>query len=265
MNEPGHFDHLVVRREGQAEHVVLNRPDVRNAFNPALVRALHAWAASLAASSDVRVAVLSGAGPAFCAGGDLASMAAAVDASREDNLADAAQMAAMFEALDQLPVPLIGRVHGTALGGGVGLAAVCDIVVAAEDAVFGFTEVKLGLVPSVISPYVLAKIGRSAARELFLTGTRFGAARARGIGLVHTVVPADALDATVAQYVAEILSAGPEAVRHAKTLIRQVFGRPPAEIRLLTAETLAAHRVSAEGQEGMRAFLEKRRPRWENS
>jgi methylglutaconyl-CoA hydratase len=259
------FDHLLVTREGPVEHVVLNRPEVRNAFNPALVRSLTAWAAAVAASNDVRVAVLSGAGPTFCAGGDLASMAAAVDASREDNLADAARMAAMFEALDQLPVPLIGRVHGTALGGGVGLAAVCDIVVAADDAVFGFTEVKLGLVPSVISPYVLAKVGRSAARELFLTGARFGAARARGIGLVHTVVPAAALDATVAQHVAEILSAGPEAVAHAKTLIREVFGRTPAEVGSLTAETLAAHRVSPEGQEGMRAFLAKRRPRWEDS
>jgi methylglutaconyl-CoA hydratase len=265
MNDAAHFDHLLVRREGQVEHVVLDRPDVRNAFNPALVRSLSAWAAAIADASDVRVAVLSGAGQTFCAGGDLASMAAAADATREDNLADAAQMAAMFDALDHLPVPLIGRIHGSALGGGVGLAAVCDIVVAAEDAVFGFTEVKLGLVPSVISPYVLAKIGRSAARELFLTGARFGAARARGIGLVHTVVPAAALDATVAQHVAEILSAGPEAVRQAKTLIRDVYGRTPAEVRSLTAETLAARRVSPEGQEGMRAFLGKRRPRWEAS
>lgn len=264
MNDAAQFDHLLVRREGPVEHVVLNRPDVRNAFNPALVRSLRAWAASVAASNDVRAAVLSGAGRVFCAGGDLASMAAAVDASREDNLADAGQMAAMFDALDHLPVPLIGRVHGTALGGGVGLTAVCDIVIAAADAVFGFTEVKLGIVPSVISPYVLAKIGRSAARELFLTGARFSAARAREIGLVHSVVAADALDVTVTQYVAEILSAGPEAVRDAKTLIREVFGRPPAELMPLTAETLAARRVSAEGQEGMRAFLEKRRPRWEN-
>jgi methylglutaconyl-CoA hydratase len=265
MSDLTTFDHLLVRREGPVEHVVLNRPDVRNAFNPVLVRSLREWAAAIDTSNGVRAVVLSGAGRVFCAGGDLASMAAAVDAARGDNLADAAAMAAMFETLDHLPVPLIGRVHGTALGGGVGLAAVCDIVVAADDAVFGFTEVKLGIVPSVISPYVLAKIGRSAARELFLTGSRFTAARAREIGLVHAVVPADALDAAVSRYVGEILSAGPDAVRGAKALIRDVFGRAPAEVASLTAETLAARRVSAEGQEGMRAFLEKRPPRWVNS
>ncbi len=265
MSDARPFEHLQVRREGAVEHVVLDRPEVRNAFNPALVRALAAWAASVAVSPDVRVAVLSGAGRVFCAGGDLASMAATIDATREENLADAAAMAAMFEALDRLPVPLIGRVHGTALGGGVGLTAVCDIVVAAEDAVFGFTEVKLGIVPSVISPYVLAKIGRSAARDLFLTGARFGAPRARALGLVHAVVPAEALDTTVAQYAAEILSAGPEAVRCAKRLVREVAGREPADVVPLTTGTLADRRVSAEGQEGLRAFLEKRRPKWEGS
>jgi methylglutaconyl-CoA hydratase len=190
---------LVVRREGPIEQVVLNRPDVRNAFNPALVEALHAWALSVAADAGVRAAVVSGAGRAFCAGGDLAVMAGTIDASRDENLADARRLAAMFEALDRVPIPLVGRVHGAALGGGIGLASVCDIVVAAEDAVFGFTEVKLGLMPSVISPYALAKIGRSAARELFLTGARFGAARAREIGLVHAVVPAGRLDDAVGE------------------------------------------------------------------
>jgi methylglutaconyl-CoA hydratase len=189
-------------------------------------------------------------------------MAATIDASRDDNLADASRLAAMFEALDTLPIPLISRIHGAALAGGVGLAAVSDIVVAAEDAVFGLTEVKLGILPSVISPYVLAKIGRSAAREFFLTGARFSAARAKEIGLVHAVVPAGALDDEVARYVGEVLAAGPQAVCGAKAIIREVFGRPPAEVASLTAETLAARRVSAEGQEGMHAFLEKRPPRW---
>jgi methylglutaconyl-CoA hydratase len=253
---------IVVRREGLVEHVVLNRPGVRNAFNPALVEALRAWAAEASGAAGPRVAVLSGAGRAFCAGGDLAAMAATVAASREENLADASRMAAMFEALDRLPVPLVGRVHGAALGGGLGLASVCDIVVAAKDAVFGLTEVKLGIVPSVISPYALAKIGRSAARELFLTGARFDAGKAREFGLVHAVVPADRLDDEVNRYVCELLSAGPEAVREAKTLIRRVFGRAPEEVSSLTAETLADRRVSSEGQEGMRAFLEKRPAAW---
>ena len=259
------YDHLLVRREGPVEHVVLNRPDVRNAFNPVLVRSLHEWAAAASAETGVRAVVLSGAGRTFCAGGDLAAMASTVDATRDDNVADAARLAAMFEALDTLPVPLISRIHGAALAGGVGLAAVSDIVVAAEDAVFGLTEVKLGILPSVISPYVLAKIGRSAARELFLTGARFGAARAKEIGLVHAIVPAGALDDEIARYVGEILAAGPQAVRGAKALIREVFGRPPADVASLTAETLAARRVSAEGQDGMRAFLEKRPPRWVRS
>jgi methylglutaconyl-CoA hydratase len=253
---------LVTRREGPVERVVLNRPDVRNALNPALVEALRTWADRAAEATGVRVAVLSGAGRAFCAGGDLAAMAATVTASREQNLEDAARLAAMFEALDRLPFPLIGRVHGAALGGGVGLAAVCDIVVAADDAVFGFTEVKLGIVPSVISPYALAKVGRSAARELFLTGARFDAGRAREVGLVHAVVPADRLDETVNRYVGEILSAGPEAAREAKSLIRHVAGRPAADVSAFTAGTLADRRVSAEGQEGMRAFLGKRPASW---
>jgi methylglutaconyl-CoA hydratase len=257
MNQP-----LVIRRDGHVEHVVLNRPDVRNAFNPALIEALRVWAVSTAVSTDARVAVLSGAGKVFCAGGDLAAMSATIDASRDENLEAAARMAAMFEALDHLPIPLIGRVHGAALGGGLGLAAVCDIVVAADDALFGFTEVKLGIVPSVISPYALAKIGRSAARELFLTGARFDAARAREIGLVHAVVAAGGLDDAVSRCVGEILSAGPEAVRQAKALIRRVAGHPPAEVSAFTAETLADRRVSREGQEGMRAFLEKRIASW---
>jgi methylglutaconyl-CoA hydratase len=253
---------LLIRREGPVEHVVLNRPDVRNAFNPDLIEALRTWAVSATAPSDARAAVLSGAGRAFCAGGDLAAMSAFVDRSRDENLEDAARMAAMFEALDHLRIPLIGRVHGVALGGGLGLASVCDIVVAAGDAVFGFTEVKLGIVPSVISPYVLAKIGRSAARELFLTGARFGAARAREIGLVHSIVPAERLDDEVNRYVGEILSAAPGAVGEAKALIRHVSGRAAADVSAFTTETLADRRASPEGQEGMRAFLEKRPASW---
>jgi methylglutaconyl-CoA hydratase len=168
----------------------------------------------------------------------------------------------MFRAIDALPVIVIGRVHGAALGGGSGLAAVCDVVVAETGAIFGFTETRLGILPAMISPFVLPKIGVSAARELFLTGARFDAAKALSIGLVHAVVPADQLDATVARYVAEALSAAPTAVAAAKRLIPQVWGRRPEDVAELTARTIAAQRASPEGQEGLRAFLAKREPSW---
>jgi methylglutaconyl-CoA hydratase len=256
------YQFLTVRRDGPVEHLVLNRPDVRNAFNAGMIAELTAWAGDFARLSDARVVVLSGAGKVFCAGADAAWMAETVKYSEAENLRDAGTASAMFRALDELPVPLIGRIHGAAIGGGAGLAAVCDIAIADDDAVFGFTEVKLGIVPAVISPFVLPKIGRSAARELFLTGARFPAARAYKIGLVHAVLPASDLDETVARYVAEIASAGREAIAAAKALIRDVWGRTTAEAAGVTATTLASRRVSAEGQEGLRAFLEKRKPRW---
>jgi methylglutaconyl-CoA hydratase len=182
--------------------------------------------------------------------------------SEAENLRDANATSLMFRAIDDLPVPLIGRIHGAAIGGGAGLAAVCDIAIADEDTVFGFTEVKLGILPAVISPFVLAKIGRSAARELFLTGARFPAARAYKIGLVHAAVPSAELDDTVARYVAEIATSGREAVAAAKKLVREVWGKTVEEAAPITASTLAARRASAEGQEGLRAFLDKRKPRW---
>jgi methylglutaconyl-CoA hydratase len=255
------YQYLLTQRDGAVEYVTLNRPDVRNAFNEHLIDELRQWAVAVA-EDGVRVAVIAGAGPVFCAGADLAWMSKMAAFSREENVADAEAAALMYAALDRLPIPLIGRVHGAALGGGAGLAAVCDVVVAASNAVFGFTEVKLGIVPSMISPYALAKIGRSAARELFLTGRRFDAARAKEIGLVHAVVAEDTLDAAVGGYVQEFLSAGPEAIATAKSLIRQVWGQPPSAVLSLTAETIALRRASAEGQEGMQAFLEKRKAAW---
>jgi methylglutaconyl-CoA hydratase len=189
-------------------------------------------------------------------------MAQSIDYTTDENLRDAAAMSRTFAALDELPLPLVGCIHGAALGGGAGLAAVCDVVVAEESAVFGFSEVKLGIVPAVISPFVLAKIGRSAARELFLSGLRFSAARACEIGLVHRVVPKAQLDETVDAYVRELLTAGPEAIAAAKSLIRHVSGRAAAEVAAFTAQTIADRRVSAEGQEGLRAFLGKRNPGW---
>lgn len=256
------FNFLSVRRAGPVEHLTLNRPAVRNAFNEQVIDELQRWADAISGDKSVRVAVLAGAGKVFCAGADLTWMAKMAAYTHEDNVRDATAAAHMYSAFDRLPIPLVGRIHGAALGGGAGLAAVCDIVVAEEQTVFGFTEVKVGILPAMISPYVLAKIGASATRELFLTGMRFDAARAREIGLVHAVVAADALDAKVDEYVQEVLSAAPEAIATAKELLRTVWGRPAHDVIGLTAETLAARRVSPEGQEGLKAFLEKRRAKW---
>lgn len=256
------YQFLTTRRDGPVEYLTLNRPEVRNALNEQVIAELARWADSMQAPRDVRVVVLGGAGKSFCAGADIEWMARTVGYTQQQNLEDATATARMLAALDTLPMPMIARVQGAALGGGAGLAAVCDVVVADDEAVFGFTEVKLGIVPAVIAPFALAKIGRAAARELFLTGARFSAARAREIGLVHVVVPAVELDAAVAGYVGEILEAGPEAIAAAKALIRDVWGRSVEEARPITAGALATRRVSREGQEGLRAFLEKRKPLW---
>jgi methylglutaconyl-CoA hydratase len=256
------YTFLITERDGSVERVTLNRPDVRNAFNETVIAELTDWAGVIARDPDVRVAVISGAGKVFCAGADLAWMSKVVAFTHDENIRDATAAAAMYGALDALPVPLIGRIHGAALGGGAGLAAICDVAVAEEHTVFGFTEVKLGIVPAMISPFVLRRIGESAVRELFLTGMRFSAARAREIGLVHAVASAGDLEERVTAYVDEILSAAPEAVMTIKGLLRRVAGRDPSDVRGLTAETLALRRASPEGQEGMRAFLEKRGPAW---
>jgi methylglutaconyl-CoA hydratase len=254
------YTYLSVTREGAVEYLSLNRPDVRNAFNDDVIAEFTAWARLTAASVSPRVVVLSGEGKVFSAGADAHWMAKMAGYSHEENLRDARRMAEMFLALDSLPVPIIGKIHGAALGGGAGLVAICDIAIADEQAVFGFTETKLGILPAVISPYVLPKIGPSAARELFLTGMRFSAARAKEIGLVHAVVPAAELDATVARYVNELLGAAPSAVAAAKNLIPRVWGRSPADALEMTAAAIAAQRVSPDGQEGLRGFLDKRKP-----
>ncbi len=253
---------IEVVQAGPIARVTLNRPEVRNAFNEVLIEELTTWAKSIEPGGPTRVAILAGAGKAFCAGADLNWMSRMVGYTQEENLRDARAAARMYEALDSLPIPLLGRIQGAALGGGAGLAAVCDIAVAADDVVFGFTEAKLGIVPAVISPFTVAKIGRSAARELFLTAARFSADRARAIGLIHRVVPAADLDATVDALAAELLTSAPGAIAGAKQLIAKVAGKDPLSVGDLTAETIARHRVSAEGQEGMRAFLEKRRAPW---
>src|SRR3954452_12361470 len=259
------YEHLIAQRDGSVERLTLNRPDVRNAFNEHVIAELTAWAVEARAAAErreIRAVVLAGAGKMVCAGADVTWMSKTVHYTEDENLRDAMAMSRMFAAINELPVAVIGRVQGAALGGGAGLAAVCDIVVADEAALFGFTETKLGILPAVISPFALAKIGQAAARELFLTGARFSAARAKEIGLVHAVVAACELDTAVEAYVRELLTAGPEAVAAAKALIPNVWGHPIADAMPLTAAAIAARRVSAEGQEGLAAFLEKRPAGW---
>jgi len=259
------YAHLLTERTGAVERLTLNRPDVRNAFNDHVIAELTDWAtaiASLSVADRPRAVVLAGAGKMFCAGADVTWMAKTIQYTEAENVRDALAMSRMFNALDTLPVPLIGRIQGAALGGGAGLAAVCDFVVADDQALFGFTEVKLGILPAVISPFALAKIGRSAARELFLSGARFSAGRAHEIGLVHTVAPIGDLDKAVDAHVAELLTAGPEAVAAAKNLIKDVWGQPASDAADITSRAIASRRVSPEGQEGLTAFLQKRKPFW---
>jgi methylglutaconyl-CoA hydratase len=256
------YQFLTIERTGPVERVTLNRPDVRNAFNEHVIAELTAWARKAHDDRDLRVVVLAGAGKVFSAGADAAWMAKMAGYSHDENLRDARSGAEMFLAINGIPAIVIGRIHGAALGGGAGLAAVCDYVITEPDAIFGFTETKLGILPAMISPYVLQKIGASAARDLFLTGRRFNAQVAKEIGLVHEVVAAAELDAAVQRYVTEALSASPTAVARAKGLIQSVLGRPPADAIAITADAIASQRVSADGQEGLRAFLDKRAPRW---
>jgi methylglutaconyl-CoA hydratase len=259
------YQFLTTRRDSAVEYLTLNRPDVRNAFNEQMVAELADWASAVSESGrrhEVRAAVLAGAGPVFCAGGDAKWMSGTIHYTEAENLRDARAMAEMFVALDTLPVPLVCRIQGAAVGGGAGLAAVSDIVIAEARASFGFPEVKLGIVPGIIGPFVLAKIGQAAARELFVTGARFPASRAKEIGLVHAVVEAHELDTKVAEYVREILTNAPAAVAAAKAIIRDVRGRPTAEAATAAAGVIAKLRVSAEGQEGLKAFLEKRKASW---
>jgi len=240
----------------------LSRPEVRNAFDGRMVSELSRVLDELATSDSVRVIVLGGRGKVFSAGADLDWMKELAGFGREENLREAGEMAELFFALATSPKPVVARVQGAALGGGVGLVAACDIAVAAEGTRFGFPEVRLGLVPAVISPYVLSKIGESAAREYFLTGERFEAEKARELGLVRAVVPEGELDGAIDGRVRELLQAGPHAIAEAKALLRAVIARRVENVREDTVARIAAVRASAEGQEGLKAFLEKRKPDW---
>ena len=244
--------------------VTLARPEVHNAFDEALIAELTRALKALDADPAVRVVVLCGEGRSFCAGADLTWMQRMAGYDHAANLADAGALAAMLAALDRSTKPTIARVHGAAYGGGVGLVACCDIAVAAEDAVFALSEARLGLIPATIGPYVVAAIGRRAARRYFLTAERFGAADALAIGLVHAVVPAAGLDARVRELADQLLAAGPRAQAESKALIRAVAGRPIDDTVIAdTVEWIAAVRASPEGREGIAAFLARRPPAWQ--
>jgi len=243
---------LRVERDGGILRITLAKPERRNAFDAALIAELHEAFADV---GDARVVVLAGDGPSFCAGADVEWQRASIDLSFEENVEDALRLYRMLAAVDSCPAPLVARVQGFALGGGSGLVACADVVVTAPDATFGFTEVRLGIIPAVISPFVFAKIGAGAARRYFLTGERFDAGAALRIGLVSEV--AEDLDAAVGRVVGEILKSGPEATRAAKRLARE---RPSDGEEL--ARIAAGLRAGAEGQEGLRAFLEKRPAGW---
>jgi methylglutaconyl-CoA hydratase len=256
------LERLEMQLDGSVARIWLNRPEVRNAFDGLMVTELRKTLFDLGTHDDVRVIVLGGRGRSFCAGADLTWMKAMAGFTREENLREAQALADLFFTVYESPKPVVARVQGAALGGGAGLVAACDIPVAALGTEFGFTEVRLGILPAVISPYVLAKIGESAARELFLTGERFEAVRALEIGLVRAAVPEDDLDAAVEARVQALLQAGPRAIAEAKALIREVAGRRVEDVQRYTVERIADVRISPEGQEGMRAFLEKRKPNW---
>lgn len=241
---------LRTERDGPVLRVTLARPERRNAFDAALIAELHDAFRDV---GDARAVVLAGEGPSFCAGADVEWQRASIDLSYEENLEDAMRLYRMLEAIDACPAPVICVVHGFALGGGSGLVACADISVAWPDAIFGFTEVRLGIIPAVISPFVLPKIG-DAAQRYFLTGERFGPEVALRIGLVSEV--SEDAGTAAERIVKDILAGGPEAVREAKRLVRE---RPSG---LATAEIAAARRASEEGQDGLRAFLERRHPRW---
>jgi methylglutaconyl-CoA hydratase len=242
---------LRLERDGRILRVTLARPERRNAFDAALIREL---ADAFADVRDARVVLLAGEGQSFCAGADVEWQRSSIDLGYEENVEDARRLYRMLEAIFRCPAPVVARVHGYALGGGSGLTACADIAIAAEDAVFGFSEVRLGIIPSVVSPWVRARIGPDAMRRYFLTGERFDAQTALRIGLVHEV--ARDLDAAVDRVVADLLAGGPVAVREAKRLVLE----PPDEDDAVARA--AARRTSDEGQEGLRAFLEKRAPGW---
>ncbi|MBI2727562.1 MAG: enoyl-CoA hydratase/isomerase family protein [Polaromonas sp.] len=257
------MSHLQINVTGAVATVTLNRPDVRNAFNDEVILEVTAAFKDLGARDDVRCIVLAANGTAFCAGADLNWMRSMADYTREQNLADAARLAEMMRTVYECPKPTIARIQGDVYAGGTGLAAACDIAVAVDTAGFCLSEVKLGLLPSTISPYVIRAMGARAAHRYFLTAERFSATEALRIGFVHEVVAADQLDGKVAELAQALVNAGPAAVKACKKLVQDVAGYDiTPELIVMTVESIADVRVSPEGREGLQSFLNKRKPNW---
>lgn len=256
---------LSLRRAGPVLTVMLNRPEVRNAFDETMIAELTDVFGGPVGEPGVRAVVLTGEGRVFCAGADVNWMRRAAGLSREENHDDARKMARMLRTIDTCVRPVIGRIRGAAIGGGVGLAAVCDIAIAAKGTIFSLAETKLGILPAAISPYVLRAIGARNARDYFLTGDRFDADEARRIGLVHASVDESELDAAVDRKIDSLLTSGPEAVAASKKLIDAVSQMGIDAALPVTAEAIADRRASEEGKEGLSAFLAKRPPRWSGS
>ena len=254
---------LDLQRQGAVARVFLNRPDVRNAFNDAVIAELTAAFRELGADASLRAIVLGGHGKAFCAGGDLNWMRAMADYSWQQNRTDAEALADMLYTLYTCPVPLVGRVHGDCYAGGVGLAAVCDVVVAADGMHFCLSEAKLGLLPATIGPYVVRALGEQASRRYFISAERFSAAEAHRLGFVHELANADTIDVKVDAIVHALVTNGPDAVKASKKLVQDLAGQPlTPELRADTARRIADIRASDEGKEGVQAFLNKRPPGW---
>jgi methylglutaconyl-CoA hydratase len=254
---------LDITRDGAVARIFLNRPDVRNAFNDAVIAELTQAFGELSRDTTLRAIVLGGHGKAFCAGADLSWMRAMADYDWEQNRADAEKLAEMLWTIYSCPVPVVGRIQGDCYAGGVGLAAVCDVLVAADGMNFCLSEAKLGLLPATIAPYVVKALGEQAARRYFTTAERFDAATAKALGFVHEVVAPEALDAKVDEIAAAIVANGPAAVKACKQLVKDVAARPiTAELRADTARRIADIRASDEGKEGVQSFLGKRKPSW---
>lgn len=259
------YETLLVTVADKVATVTLNRPDLRNAFNEGAIAELARVFDELGRNDAVRAIVLAANGPSFCAGADLNWMKKMAGYSHDENEADAMRLAEMLRTIYLCPKPTVARVQGDCYAGGMGLVAACDIVVASETAGFCLSEVKLGLIPATISPYVIKAMGEQAARRYFLTAERFDAAEAQRIGVAHDVVAPEVLDATVAGIVKALVNNSPHAVRQAKTLVREIVGQPVDDALLLdTAGRIAAIRASTEGREGVASFLEKRKPTWIN-
>lgn len=242
--------------------IVLNRPDIHNAFNDEMIQGLIDAFEDIEKDESLRLVTITGEGKSFCAGADLNWMKKMVGYSDEENYQDSVKLAGLFQAINNCSLPVLAKVNGATLGGGTGVIAACDFVLSAKSAKFGFTEARLGLVPAVISPFVMAKIGESEARAWFLSGERFEAERAKDMGLVHEITPLDNLDTEFEKWVEKFLKAGPAAAREAKALIKNVLVLDKDKVTDFTCKTISRIRIGTEGQEGMKALLEKRKPSW---